>query len=104
LTLPVERVDFILFKIVNAFDGKVFVGANVSHFDFYRAVYLPQLLVPHEMKMSSLFGVEEVHEEQVVCDEAAGDERILEVVTRHGVIVKAQERVEAHLFSLRLLP
>lgn len=58
-----------------------------------------QLIVPDKVEVRDVFIVEEVDEDEVVSQEAAGDHWVLKVVYWHRMIVQVDQVVEAYLVS-----
>ena len=106
LTLPVEGVYLKLLGIIEALLRKVFGRA------FHRHGHQIALFVPYEafgldiideVEMSQRVIMEKVDEYQVVCQEAARDVWMREIMVAHGEVVKADDFIDVHLTILYLL-
>ena len=88
LTLAVECINLIVVGIVKALLGEVLLVA--LHFDDFVACDLLGLYVVEEMVVIERGIVEQVHEQQLVGDEAAVDEWVWKVVDWHRMVVQTK--------------
>ena len=106
LTLPVEGVYLKLLGIIEALLWIVLARAIHCHGHqiALRVPYEPfGFDIVDEMEVGQRVIVEKVYEYQVVCQEAASDIRMRQVVVAHRVIVKANDFIDMHLSVLYLL-
>ena len=106
LTLPIEGVNFEFFGIIEALLRKVFGRAFHSH-GHQIALFVPYESfgsdIINEVEMSQRVIMEKVDEYQVVCQEAARDVWMREIMVAHGEVVKADDFIDVHLTFLYLL-
>ena len=100
LTLPVERVNFVLVRVVKASVREIFVVRVQLHLGM--TSYLSLLRPVEEMMMHQSSIMEEIDENTFLTDDSTGNERVWEVLDWHGVVVNAQMLIHVELLSFDL--
>ena len=101
LALPVEGVDFVELRVVEAVEGEV-LGVAVD-LEPSLLCQRPRTPAVEEVMVAKVRVVEQVDEQEIISDKAGGNEGVREVVDRHRVVAKAQGCVDVELLCGDLL-
>lgn len=95
LALPIERIDLIQVRVVEALVREVLAVAvkfNLAKTDNFSFVYIEKKVIVGDAVV-----MKEVDEEQVIMDPRACDEGVWKVLDWHGVVVDVQSFVDVEL-------
>ena len=101
LALPVEGVDFVELRVVEAVEGEV-LGVAVDH-EPSLLCQCPRTPAVEEVMVAKVRIVEQVDEQEIIGHKAGGNEGVREVVDRHRVVAEVQGCVDVELLCGDLL-
>ena len=101
LTSTIKAINLIFFIVVEALVGKVLLLKSCDHLLKWFTFHLASFQVPQEMVMRKRWNIVELDEDEIIVNEATGDEWIWKAINWHGMIVYLHKLIDInfHLFD-----